>query len=106
MKQDVREYTQMEADLLGGKYDASGGVYNIAGLKDPQVDAAIKSAAEEDGMTKRRQKIMAAEVEILRTDAVLPLVHEKVVQGISTDVEGVLLDPRERSLIDVDTHLK
>ncbi|GAA2301873.1 hypothetical protein GCM10010234_51020 [Streptomyces hawaiiensis] len=39
----------------------------------------------------------------LRTDAVVPLVHEKVVQGIATDVEGVLLDPRERSLIDVDT---
>ncbi|MFF9033126.1 hypothetical protein [Streptomyces iakyrus] len=49
---------------------------------------------------------MAAEAEILRTDAVVPLVHEKVVQGIATDVGGMLLDPRERSLIDVDTHLK
>jgi peptide/nickel transport system substrate-binding protein len=28
------------------------------------------------------------------------------IQGIATDVEGVLLDPRERSLIDIDTHLK
>ena len=49
---------------------------------------------------------MRAEAEILRTDAVVPLVHEKVVQGISDDVEGVLLDPRERSLVDVDTRLK
>jgi peptide/nickel transport system substrate-binding protein len=129
VKQDVREYTQMEADLLAGKYDAlvfsrvtlldtgdavaylasdytSDGVYNIAGLKDSKVDQAIKSAAEEGDTTKRRQKIMSAEAEILRTDAVVPLVHEKVVQGISTEVEGVLLDPRERSLIDVDTHLK
>ncbi|MFC9683780.1 hypothetical protein [Streptomyces sp. NPDC056948] len=48
---------------------------------------------------------MSAESEILRTDAVVPPVHEKVVQGIAIDVEGVLLDPRERSLIDVDTHL-
>ncbi|GKQ38709.1 ABC transporter substrate-binding protein [Streptomyces sp. A012304] len=129
VKQDVREYTQMEADLLAGKYDAlvfsrvtlldtgdavaylasdytSKGVYNIAGLKDAKVDQAIKSAAEEGDMAARQRKIMAAEAEILRTDAVVPLVHEKVVQGIAPEVEGVLLDPRERSLVDVDTHLK
>ncbi|MBD0841689.1 MULTISPECIES: ABC transporter substrate-binding protein [unclassified Streptomyces] len=129
VKQDVREYTQMEADLLAGKYDAlvfsrvtlldtgdavaylasdftSDGVYNIAGLKDADVDRAIKSAATEGDIAQRQQKIMRAEAEILRTDAVVPLVHEKVVQGIAADVEGVLLDPRERSLIDVDTHLK
>ncbi|GAA2427998.1 hypothetical protein GCM10010255_83420 [Streptomyces coeruleofuscus] len=117
VKQDVREYTQMEADLLAGKYDAlvfsrvvlldtgdavaylasdykSDGVYNIARLKDAKVDQAIKSAAEEGDVTKRQQKIMAAEAQILRTDAVVPLVHERVVQGIATDVEGVLLDPR------------
>ncbi|UUU36205.1 ABC transporter substrate-binding protein [Streptomyces sp. CA-210063] len=129
VKQDVREYTQMEADLLAGRYDAlvfsrvtlldtgdavaylasdytGDGVYNIAGLKDTKVDEAIKSAAEEGDTAERQKKIMRAEAEILRTDAVVPLVHEKVVQGISDDVEGVLLDPRERSLVDVDTHLK
>ncbi|MFG2550095.1 ABC transporter substrate-binding protein [Streptomyces sp. NPDC048581] len=129
VKQDVREYTQMEADLLAGKYDAlvfsrvtlldtgdavaylasdytSDGVYNIAGLKDAKVDQAIESAAEEGDTAERQKKVMQAEAEILRTDAVVPLVHEKVVQGIAGDVEGVLLDPRERSLIDVDTHLK
>ncbi|MFF8846224.1 ABC transporter substrate-binding protein [Streptomyces sp. NPDC015127] len=129
VKQDVREYTQMEADLLAGKYDAlvfsrvtlldtgdavaylasdftSNGVYNIARLKDLRVDQAIKAAAGESDMTKRQQRIMSAEAQILRTDAVVPLVHERVVQGVSADVEGVLLDPRERSLIDVDTRLK
>ncbi|WP_416969627.1 ABC transporter substrate-binding protein [Streptomyces sp. 4F14] len=129
VKQDVREYTQMEADLLAGKYDAlvfsrvtlldtgdavaylasdftSDGVYNIAGLKDAKVDAAIKSAAAEGDSAARYKKIMRAEAEVLRTDAVVPLVHEKVVQGISADVEGVVLDPRERSLIDAGTHLK
>ncbi|MFD3516828.1 ABC transporter substrate-binding protein [Streptomyces sp. NPDC058657] len=129
VEQDVREYTQMEADLLAGKYDAlvfsrvtlldtgdavsylasdyaSKGVYNIARLKDPAVDKAIAAAAEEGDTGERRKKIMAAEAEILRTDAVLPLVHEKVVQGIGTDVTGVLLDPRERSLIDAGTRLK
>ncbi|MEV4231392.1 ABC transporter substrate-binding protein, partial [Streptomyces bobili] len=129
VKQDVREYTQMEAGLLAGEYDAlvfsrvtlldtgdavaylasdytSDGVYNIAGLKDSEVDRAIKSAAGEGDTAKRQQKILTAEAEVLRTDAVVPLVHEKVVQGIATGVEGVLLDPRERSLINVDTHLK
>jgi peptide/nickel transport system substrate-binding protein len=129
VQQDVREYTQMEADLLAGKYDAlvlsrvtlldtgdavaylasdymSNGVYNIAGLKDPGVDQAITAAAEEGDTAQRRQKIMRAEAEILRTGAVVPLVHEKVVQGVSTKVEGVLLDPRERSLINLGTRLK
>ncbi|MFF4268384.1 ABC transporter substrate-binding protein [Streptomyces sp. NPDC001536] len=129
VKQDVREYTQMEADLLAGKYDAlvfsrvtlldtgdavaylasdftSDGVYNIAGLKDAKVDQAIKSAAAEGDAAERQQKVMRAEAEILRTDAVVPLVHEQAVQGIATDVEGVLLDPRERSLVDLDTRLK
>ncbi|SMD27130.1 ABC transporter substrate-binding protein [Kibdelosporangium aridum] len=129
VQQDVREYTQMEADILAGKYDAlilsrvtlldtgdavaylasdymSNGVYNIARLKDPKVDQAITAAAEEGDTAQRRQKIMLAEAEILRTNAVIPLVHEKVVQGISTNVEGVLLDPRERSLINLDTRLK
>jgi peptide/nickel transport system substrate-binding protein len=129
VQQDVREYTQMEADLVAGKYDAlvfsrvtlldtgdavaylasdfmSTGVYNLADLKDPAVDQAITSAAEEADTARRQQKIMRAEAEILRTGAVIPLVNEKVVQGVSTRVEGVLLDPRERSLITVDTRLK
>jgi peptide/nickel transport system substrate-binding protein len=129
VKQDVREYTQMEADLLAGKYDAlvfsrvtlldtgdavaylasdftSNGVYNIAGLKDAKVDRAIRTAAEEADTAERHRKIMRAEAEVLRTDAVVPLVYETVVQGVADDVEGVLLDPRERSLVDLDTHLK
>ncbi|WP_159770447.1 ABC transporter substrate-binding protein [Streptomyces sp. HM190] len=129
VKQDVREYTQMEADLLAGKYDAlvfsrvtlldtgdavaylasdytGDGVYNIAGLRDAKVDRAVRAAAEEGDTAERHRKIMRAEAEILRTDAVVPLVHEKVVQGIADDVEGVLLDPRERSLVDVDTRIE
>ncbi|EPJ41975.1 putative Glutathione-binding protein GsiB [Streptomyces afghaniensis 772] len=129
VKLDVREYTQMEGDLLAGRYDAlvfsrvtlldtgdavaylasdftSDGVYNIARLKDAEVDKAIQAAAAESDMKRRQEKIMKAESEILRTDAVVPLVHERVVQGIATDVEGVVLDPRERALVDLDTHLK
>ncbi|MFF5372168.1 ABC transporter substrate-binding protein [Streptomyces sp. NPDC013187] len=129
VKLDVREYTQMEAGLLAGRYDAlvfsrvtlldtgdavaylasdytSDGVYNIARLKDAGVDKAIRAAAAEGDTERRHQKIMKAEAEILRTDAVVPLVHERVVQGVAADVEGVVLDPRERSLVDLDTHLK
>ncbi|XVV00616.1 ABC transporter substrate-binding protein [Actinosynnema sp. CA-248983] len=129
VRQDVREYTQMESDLLAGGFDAlvfsrvtlldtgdavaylasdfaGRGVYNLARLKDPAVDQAITAAAEEGDIALRQQKIMAAEAAVLRTDAVVPLVHEKVVQGIATAVEGVRLDPRERSLIDLDTRLK
>ncbi|KOX16036.1 ABC transporter substrate-binding protein [Saccharothrix sp. NRRL B-16348] len=129
VRQDVREYTQMEADLLAGSYDAlvfsrvtlldtgdavaylasdfaGNGVYNIARVKDSSIDQAIASAAAEDDPTRRQQKIMLAEAAVLRTDAVVPLVHEKVVQGIGTNVEGVRLDPRERSLIDLDTRLR
>ncbi|MFE9028413.1 ABC transporter substrate-binding protein [Streptomyces iakyrus] len=129
VKLDVREYTQMEAGLLAGRYDAlvfsrvtlldtgdavaylasdytSDGVYNIARLKDAGVDKAIRAAAAESDTERRHQKIMKAEAGILRTDAVVPLVHERVVQGVAADVEGVVLDPRERSLVDLDTHLK
>ncbi|MFI2636421.1 ABC transporter substrate-binding protein [Streptomyces collinus] len=129
VKLDVREYTQMESGLLAGRYDAlvfsrvtlldtgdavaylasdytSDGVYNIARLKDAGVDKAIRAAAAEGDTERRQQKIMKAEAEILRTDAVVPLVHERVVQGVAADVQGVVLDPRERSLVDLDTHLK
>lgn len=129
VRQDIREYTQMEADLLAGGYDAlvfsrvtlldtgdavaylasdfaGTGVYNLAGLRDSAVDQAITAAAEEGDTTRRQQQIMRAEAEILRTDAIVPLVHEKVVQGISSRVEGVRLDPRERSLVDLGTHAK
>lgn len=128
VKQDVREYSQMESDLLAGKYDAlvfsrvtlldtgdpvaylasdfvSKGSYNITQLAEPAVDRAIADAANA-GTGKRQDKVMAAEAAVLATDAVVPLIHERVLQGISTDVEGAVLDPRERSLIGLDTRLK
>lgn len=129
VQQDIRETAQLEPDLLAGKYDAlvfsrvtlldtgdavaylasdftSSGTYNIARLKDARVDQAIAAAAQESDTAQRQQKIMLAEAEILRTDAAVPLVHEKVVQGFSPRVEGVVLDPRERTLITAGTHLK
>jgi peptide/nickel transport system substrate-binding protein len=89
VKQDVREYTQMEADLLAGKYDAL--VFSRVTLLDTgDAVAYLASDFTSNGVY----------------NIAVPLVHERVVQGVAADVEGVLLDPRERSLIDVDTRLK
>jgi peptide/nickel transport system substrate-binding protein len=46
---------------------------------------------------------MKAEAAILGTDAVIPLVHLKLVTGIAKSVQGALLDPYERSLIGTGT---
>lgn len=118
----VREYSQIEADALSGKFDAfilsratvldSGdpvaylqsdfscdGGFNISGLCDPAVDAALGDAAAEGDMPVRREKILRAERAILRTDAAVPLLHERVFQGNAPGVEGAAFDPRERLLI-------
>jgi peptide/nickel transport system substrate-binding protein len=128
VKQDVREYSQMEADLLAGKYDAlvlsrvvlldtgdpvaylasdyaAKGAYNLTGLSDGTVDAAIATAAAEADPERRKAAVIKAEAAVLGTDAVIPLVHERVLQGISPKVTGVILDPRERSLVDLNTSI-
>lgn len=127
--QDVREYTQMESDLFAGTYDAlilsrvtlldtgdavaylasdylSTGSYNIAKLADPAVDAAIKAASAESDTEARRAKTMQAEAAVLRTDAVVPLVHEKVIQGFRPEVKDVVLDPLERALVTTKTRVE
>lgn len=118
----VREYSQIEADALNGEFDAfilsratvldsgdpvayllsdfsCGGGFNISGLCDPAVDAALGEAAAEGDVLARRAKILRAEREVLRTDAAIPLLHEKVFQGNAPGVEGAAFDPRERLLI-------
>jgi peptide/nickel transport system substrate-binding protein len=48
---------------------------------------------------------MAAEAHVLATDAAIPLLHERVIQGESTRVADAARDPRERVLITADTHI-
>ncbi|MET7369411.1 ABC transporter substrate-binding protein [Streptomyces sp. NPDC005566] len=129
VKQVVRDYAQLEADALAGKYDAfiqarntlldtadpvsylasdftCDGSFNISQLCDPRVDAAVAEAASLAGTEERHRAGMTAEAAVLGTDALVPLVHERFVQGYDSGrVDGVALDPMERTLITADTHI-
>lgn len=128
VQQDVREYQYIEADALDGKFDAfilsratvldSGdpvaylasdfsceGGFGISQLCDTNVDQAISDAAKTPAGKERQQAIMLAEARVLGTDAAIPLLHERVIQGESPRVHHAQRDPRERQLITAETHL-
>ncbi|MFJ6675029.1 ABC transporter substrate-binding protein [Actinosynnema sp. NPDC091369] len=127
--QVVREYAHIEQDALAGKFDAfilsratvldSGdpvayvqsdftcaGSFNIARLCDGDVDAAVRAAAATEAGDQRRAAILAAEAAVLRTDAAIPMLHERVIQGDATSVVDSAKDPRERTLITSATRLR
>ncbi|MBP5981543.1 MAG: ABC transporter substrate-binding protein [Halomonas sp.] len=126
--QEVREYAHIESDALAGEFDAfilsratvldSGdpvaymysdfaceGSFNIAQLCDPAVNEALAYAAEQPTGDTRRQAIIDAEAAILSTDAAIPMLHERVIQGESARVANAERDPRERMLITEKTTL-
>ncbi|MFH9202423.1 ABC transporter substrate-binding protein [Streptomyces anulatus] len=129
VKQVVRDYAQMEADALAGKYDAfiqarntlldtadpvsylasdftCDGSFNITQLCATPVDTAVDRAAALADTDARHRAEMTAEAAILGSDALVPLVHERFVQGYDdTRVRGVALDPMERTLITADTRV-
>ncbi|WP_433546921.1 ABC transporter substrate-binding protein [Streptomyces sp. CA-294286] len=128
VRQVVRDYAQMEADALDGKFDAfilprntlldtgdpssylssdftCAGSFNLSQLCDKDVDAAVAKTVGAVDTPERQQAEMAAEAKVLGTDAVIPLVHERFVQGVREGVEGVSLDPMERTLITADTRI-
>ena len=78
---------------------ACAGSFNIAQLCDPAVDEALTNAAMLPTGDERRQAIIEAEAAILRTDAAIPMLHERVIQGESARVSNAERDPRERTLI-------
>ncbi|UNS97672.1 ABC transporter substrate-binding protein [Streptomyces tubbatahanensis] len=127
VKQVVRDYARMEADALAGKYDVfvqarntlldtgdpvsymesdftCKGSFNMSQLCDEDVDEAVSKAAGTEDTAARQRAEVAAEAKILRTDAVVPLLHERFIQGVADEVEGVSLDPMERTLVTADTH--
>ncbi|MEV0640266.1 ABC transporter substrate-binding protein [Streptomyces sp. NPDC050619] len=129
VKLDVREYANIESDALAGAFDAfilsratildsgdpaaylysdfaSDGSFNISQLDDASVDEALKKAGETKAGDARRKAVMAAEAAVLRTDAAVPMLHERVIQGDAASVVGAAHDPRERELVTADTHLK
>ncbi|WP_231648598.1 ABC transporter substrate-binding protein [Saccharothrix sp. NRRL B-16348] len=129
VNQVVREYAHIEQDMLAGKFDAfilsratvldSGdpvaylrsdfacdGSFNIAKLCDPAVDAAVVKAAGVEAGDQRRAAILEAEAAVLRTDAAIPMLHERVIQGDATSLVDSAKDPRERLLITATTRLR
>ncbi|MEW2067015.1 ABC transporter substrate-binding protein [Streptomyces sp. NPDC007346] len=129
VKQVVRDYAQMEADALGGKFDAfiqarntlldtadplsylasdftCDGSFNISQLCAKPVDAAVSQAASLADTEARHRAEMTAEAAVLGADALVPLVHERFIQGYDdARVEGVALDPMERTLITAGTRI-
>ncbi len=122
VKQVVREYAHIEADALAGKFDAfilsratlldSGdpvaymysdfsckGSFNISHLCHPAIDQALEKAAAIPAGDARRRAIMQAENLILASDAAIPILHERVIQGEAISVRDAARDPRERLLV-------
>jgi peptide/nickel transport system substrate-binding protein len=129
VNQVVREYAQIEEDALAGKFDAfilsratvldSGdpgaylqsdftcqGSFNLAQLCDENIDKAVRDIAGIEAGDQRRAAILAAEAAVLKTDAAIPMLHERVIQGDATSVVDSAKDPRERTLITSATRLK
>lgn len=123
---EVREYSRLETDALDGKFDAfvlarntlvdtgdpvsvlasdytCDGGYNIAQLCDKDVDKAVANAERVTDTDERRAAVMTAEAKILGTDAVVPLVHQRIITGVGSGVRGALLDPYERTLVGTGT---
>ncbi|NJQ00255.1 ABC transporter substrate-binding protein [Streptomyces zingiberis] len=126
VKLEVRTYARLEDDLLDGEFDAvvaarnmlldtgdpvtvlagdhtCEGSYNLAFLCDEKVDERVAAAQAATGTTERQDAAMRAEAAVLSTDAVIPLVHLKLVTGIATPVKGTVLDPYERRLVSTGT---
>lgn len=129
VKLEVREYANIESDALAGAFDAfilsratvldsgdpaaylysdfaSDGSFNISQLADPAVDKALHKAGATPTGDARRQAVIDAEAAVLATDAAVPMLHERVIQGDAADVVGAAHDPRERELVTLGTHVK
>ncbi|WP_109004133.1 ABC transporter substrate-binding protein [Streptomyces rishiriensis] len=123
---EVREYSRLESDALAGRFDAFVGArnslldtgdpvsvlagdftceggYNLARLCDPDVDRAVGKAQAAADADERQDAAMAAEAVILGTDAVVPLVHQRIITGVAARVGGVTPDPYERTLVGAGT---
>ncbi|WP_328438411.1 ABC transporter substrate-binding protein [Streptomyces sp. NBC_00444] len=128
VKLDVREYANIESDALAGEFDAfilsratvldsgdpvaylysdfaSDGSFNISQLADDSVDKALNSAGETAVGDARRKAVIAAEAAVLATDAAVPMLHERVIQGDAAGVVDAAHDPRERELVTADTYV-
>lgn len=121
----VQEYSTMESDLLDGAYDVvvgarsysvdtgdpisylgtdwtCAGSYNLSLLCDGSIDSAVAEASGL-GMDQRGAAAVSIAAQVLGTDAIVPLVHERTRIGIAPGVRGVAEDGFERRLITAET---
>lgn len=121
----VQEYSTMESDLMEGAYDvvigarsysvdtgdpisylgtdwACAGSYNLSLLCDKNIDAAIADANAVSGH-ERTEAAARIAAQVLSTDAIVPLAHERGRIGVAPGVQGVAEDPFERQLISAET---
>ncbi|MBD3007068.1 ABC transporter substrate-binding protein [Streptomyces sp. 5-10] len=126
VKLEVREYSRLESDALAGKFDAvvaarntmldtgdpvsyladdftCDGGYNLARVCDKAVDRAVAEAGSRADDAARHRAALAAQTAVLRTDGVVPLVHQRILHGVGASVRGVILDPYERTLVGTGT---
>lgn len=126
---EIREYAAIESDALAGEFDAfllsratvldsgdpaaylysdfgSDGSFNISQLADKQVDTALGKASEARAGDARRKAVIEAEAAVLATDAAVPMLHERVIQGDAAGVTGAAHDPRERELVTLNTYVR
>ncbi|GAA3114483.1 ABC transporter substrate-binding protein [Streptomyces rectiviolaceus] len=129
VKLEVREYAAIESDALAGEFDAfilsratildsgdpaaylysdfgSEGSFNISRLNDAAVDKALAKASAAPAGEARRKAVIEAESAVLGTDAAVPMLHERVIQGDATSVVDAAHDPRERELVTAGTYVK
>lgn len=120
--QDVRDYVNIEDDMLAGAFDAfimsrntlldtgdplsfmaadftCEGGFNSAQLCDAEVDRLVAAGMELPVGDERQQATMDAEAAILQYTGVVPLAHDRVVQGEAGTWTDLVRDPLERRLI-------
>lgn len=124
----VRLYTELEADLLAGEFDAvvmsrsygqdtadplsylaadfsCAGGYNLSRFCDAEVDAQLDAGSQLADVERRTEAAVQIEHRVLSSDAVVPLVHERARFGVSDRVSGLATDPWERAIITRNTTL-
>ena len=122
VKQDVREYANMEEEMLKGGFDAvilsrntmidtgdplsalmqdfsCDGGNNVSQLCLPKLDAIFTNGLKHEPGTEREKATMAAEAQVLQHSATIPITHERVVQGELGTWTGFERDPFERRLV-------
>ncbi|MFT3888988.1 MAG: ABC transporter substrate-binding protein [Arachnia sp.] len=122
VKQDVREYANLEEEMLNGGFDAvilsrntmidtgdplsalmqdfsCDGGNNVSQLCDPALDTIFVDGLAHAPGPERQKATMAAEAAVLQHAATIPVTHERVIQGELGTWVGFERDPFERRLI-------